>query len=333
MSGWALWIHGVRPVHELVEVAKAAEDHGASAVLIADELIERDIYVTLTAIATATARIPLVPAITNPHTRHPIATAVALATLDEVAPGRVVAGLGVGGNLIFGPMGRVPSKPFTALAEAVDVIDRLLGGETVNHEGEFAVSETAIPWASGRLPIGIAGRGPRVRGLAADRADWVIMAGHPIEHAPALVAELRARAAGSGRDPLVIWNPSLAWRPQDIDTLRALYAFITVDLPAADRQELGLTDELVTRLRAEVHQHGHEAAAYLVPEAVLARYSISGPREELVRRLATGVATVRPTMVTFQAFEYTREFVGEIAEVAEEAGLEPAADHQPSPVL
>jgi 5,10-methylenetetrahydromethanopterin reductase len=328
MSGWALWIHGVRPVDELVTVARAAEDHGASAILIADELIERDIYVTLTAIATATQRVTLAPAITNPHTRHPIATAVALATLAEVAPGRVVAGLGVGGNLIFGPMGRVPAKPYTALAEAVDVVDRLLAGETVNHTGEFTVSETTLAWSSGRLPIGIAGRGPRVRGLAADRGDWVIMAGHAIDNAPAFTAQLRARAAESEREPLVIWNPSLAWRPQDIETLRALYAFITVDLPPEDRQALGLTDELVAQLRDEVHRHGHEAAAHLVPEAVLSRYTISGSRADVVARLATGVGEVQPAMVTFQAFDYTAEYVAEVAELARDAGLEAAPDTQ-----
>ncbi len=325
MSGWALWIHGVRPVHELVEVARAAEGYGASAVLIADELVERDIYVTLTAIATATERIPLVPAITNPHTRHPIATAVALATLAEVAPGRVIAGLGVGGNLIFSPIGGTPAKPFTALTEAVDVIDRLLAGETVNHEGEFTVAQTAIPWTSGRLPIGIAGRGPRVRGLAADRGDWVIMAGHAIDQATALTARLRARAAESGRNPVVIWNPSLAWRPQDIEALRALYAFITVDLPAQDREELGLTSELIAQLRDHVHSHGYRAAAHLVPDTVLARYSISGPRAALVKRLSAAVKEVQPAMVSFQAFDYTREFVAEIADVAREANLEPTA--------
>jgi 5,10-methylenetetrahydromethanopterin reductase len=326
MTGWAVWIHGIRPVSDLVEVAREAEEQGAAALLIADELTERDIYVTLTAIAAATERIALVPAITNPHTRHPIATAVALATLEEVAPGRVVAGLGVGGNLIFGPLGRVPARPFTALAETVEVVDRLLGGELVDHEGEFTVSHTEIPWSPGPLPIAVAGRGPRVRGLAADRADWVILAGHPIESAARLTHELRARAAGSGRDPLIVWNPSLAWRPQDIDTLRGLYAFITVDLPAHERQELGLTDEFVDSLQTEVHWRGHEAAARLVPDAVLTRYSLSGPRDHVIGRLADEVERVRPGIVTFQTFEYTRAFVAEIAALATEAGLSCAAD-------
>lgn len=327
MSGWAVWIHGIRPVKELVDVAREAEELGASALLIADELTERDIYVTLTAIATATERIPLVPAITNPHTRHPIATAVALATLEEVAPRRVVAGLGVGGNLIFGPMGKVPARPFTALAETVDVVDRLLSGEVVDHNGEFTVAHATIPWSSGRLPIAIAGRGPRVRGLAADKADWVILAGHPIEYAARFADELRVRAASLGRDPLIVWNPSLAWRQQDIDALRGLYAFITVDLPAAEREELGITDEFIAKLQAEVHQRGHEAAAHLVPDSILARYSLSGDRDYVIGRLADEVERVRPSIVTFQAFEYTRAYVAEIARLATAAGLTSATDH------
>ena len=158
-TGWALWIHAVRPVPELVRLAQHAEALGASALLVADEGIDRDLYVTLTAIAVATSRILLVPAITNPHSRHPVATAAALASLAEVAPGRVVTGLGAGGNLVFGPMGINPSRPYSALAESVDVIRRLLNGEVVHHDGEFTTVNASIAWSSGPLPLAIAGRG------------------------------------------------------------------------------------------------------------------------------------------------------------------------------
>src|SRR5579875_1100690 len=102
---WGVWLHAVEPVPELVRLAVAAEDHGAAALLLADEGIDRDLYVTLTAVAVATRRLALIPAITNPHSRHPVATAAALGSLAEVAPGRVMAGLGAGGTLVFGPMG------------------------------------------------------------------------------------------------------------------------------------------------------------------------------------------------------------------------------------
>jgi hypothetical protein len=155
----------------------------------------------------------------------------------------------------------------------------------------------------------------------------VILAGHPIEYAARFADELRVRAAGLGRDPLIVWNPSLAWRQQDIDALRGLYAFITVDLPAAEREELGITDEFIAKLQAEVHQRGHAAAAHLVPDSILARYSLSGDRDYVIGRLADEVERVRPSIVTFQAFEYTRAYVAEIARLATAAGLTSATDH------
>lgn len=316
MTRWALWIHGVRPVGELVAIAQAAERQGAAALLLADEGIERDIYVTLAAIALATRRIALVPAITNPHSRHPVTTAVALATLAELAPGRVVAGLGVGGNLVFGPLGLRPRRPFTALAETVEVVDRLLAGEAVDHEGEFT-ARAAIPWSPERLPIGIAGRGPRVRRLAAERADWVILAGQPVDAVADLIAGIREH----GRDPTVVWNPSAAWREEHVEELRGHFAYITVDLPADERAALAVTDDRVAALREAVHRRGPAAAAVLVPDAVTERYAITGDTDEVADAIAATVAQARPDIVAFQAHEYSAAYVEEVAEVAARAGL------------
>jgi 5,10-methylenetetrahydromethanopterin reductase len=308
-----------------VELAKVAEDLGAAALLLADEGIDRDIYVVLSAVAVATRRIMLVPAITNPHSRHPVATAAALASLEELAPGRVVAGLGAGGNLVFGPMGIHPARPYTALVEAVDVIDRLLAGEIVEHHGQFSASHAVIDWSPRRLPIAIAGRGPKVELLAAQRADWMIVAGKAADEFPSLVAELRGRR-GDRPGPGVIWNPLAAWRPEHVQEVRSHFAYMTVDLPRAERTALGVTDEQVAQLREIVHNEGPAAGAHLVPDALTRRFAIVGSRDEVVRRLDEGRRAARPELVAFAAHEYTAEFVRDVAEIASEAGIGPRAD-------
>src|SRR5207244_12625039 len=88
-------------------------------------------------------------------------------------------------------MGLAPHRPFAALAECVEVVDRLLRGEAVDHQGEFAVRGGALPWSPGTLPLAIAGRGPRVEHFAARRADWILLAGRAIQKLPALVEALR----------------------------------------------------------------------------------------------------------------------------------------------
>src|SRR6185503_20379737 len=160
-SRWGLWLHAERPLTELAALAEAAEGLGAAAILLADEGTDRDLYVTLAALAQRTRRVLLIGAVTNPHSRHPVATAAAFGALAELAPGRVVAGFGAGGSRVFGPLGLRPARPFTALRECVEVVDALLGGEIVEHVGEFEV-HGGLSWTPGRLPIAVAGRGPRV---------------------------------------------------------------------------------------------------------------------------------------------------------------------------
>jgi 5,10-methylenetetrahydromethanopterin reductase len=323
---WAVWLHAVRPVPELVRLAVEAEDLGAAALLLADEGVDRDLYVTLTAIAVATRRLALIPAITNPHSRHPVATAAALGSLAEVAPGRVVAGLGAGGTLVFGPMGLAPARPFTALAEAAGVIDDLLAGKTVDHAGEFRTSQARLDWASGRLPVAIAGRGPRVERLAAERADWVIVSGKPVTEIGAFTRTLRDRAATAGRQPRIAWNPMVGWTPGHIDGIRPHLSYMTVDMPAAWREQLGIDDDLVARLRATLASEGPDAAARLVPDSVLDVFAITGDRASVVRRLATAIEEAAPDLVAFGPHEYTTRHLGDIAELAAEAGLRASAE-------
>ncbi len=341
--GWGVWLHGVRSVPELAALARHAEQLGARAVLLADELVDRDIYVSFAAIAAVTEHVMLVPAITNPHSRHPVTTAVALASLAELAPGRVVTGLGVGGNLVLRPLGLDPARPYTALTETADVIGRLLDGERVHHHGEFTVDGAQVPWATGRLPLAVAGRGPRVERFAARAADWMILAGKPLADLAAIAAEVRsapgrgsAGAPGAldgavgadgaaGRGPArLAWNPAVAWRPQDVAAVRSHFAYMTVDLPAAWRQRIGIGDDVVAALRATLAADGPARAAALVPDAVLEAFAIIGDRPTVVRRLRDVVAQVRPELVVLDAGEYTDEFLDELADVAGAAGLQHA---------
>ena len=89
---WGVWFEPTQPVRRLVELARLGESLGAEMCFVADEGTERDVYVALTAIVEATG-LTVAPAITNPFSRHPVATAAAIATLAELAPGRVMHGL------------------------------------------------------------------------------------------------------------------------------------------------------------------------------------------------------------------------------------------------
>jgi 5,10-methylenetetrahydromethanopterin reductase len=289
----------VRPASELARLGAAAEALGAAAILVADEGTDRDLFVTLAGLAERTRRALLIGAVTNPHSRHPVATAAAFASVAELAPGRLVAGFGTGGTRVFGPMGISPRRPFSALAECIDVVDALWRGETVDHVGEFCVHGAALPWSPGALPIAVAGRGPRVERLGAERADWMLLAGRPVARVAELVERLRGMGlAARGSQPAIAWNPNAAWTEAMQREVRAHLAYMLVDTPAEER-----------------------AAMAEQPDLLLERYAITGERRDVVARLAQLVRQVRPELLVFDADDYSVGFLESAASVAVDAGV------------
>ena len=90
------------PVPEVVEWARAVERHGYDILGISDsQSISRDVYVTLGHCATATERIRFGSRVITPVTRHPAVAASAAATLEELAPGRTMIGIGSGDSAAY----------------------------------------------------------------------------------------------------------------------------------------------------------------------------------------------------------------------------------------
>jgi 5,10-methylenetetrahydromethanopterin reductase len=191
------------PVSQLCERAQLAESCGFNAVWLADERFYRDVYGALTAIALATSRVVIGPCVTDPFTRHPALTAMAIATLDEISHGRAVLGLGAGISG-FSELGIRPTRSARVIREAIALIRALLRGDQVDVAGE------AIAFHNGRLsfrpiradiPVHIASNvrfGQRAAGAAADGA--IMEACGSVAEALAFAAEVERGARSAGRD-------------------------------------------------------------------------------------------------------------------------------------
>src|SRR6202049_4811928 len=81
-------------VKDVVTWAIRAEDLGLESVWVHDSYFERDPISFLSATAAATRRIGLGAGALNPYTRHPFVVASTLASLDNLAPGRLSPHLG-----------------------------------------------------------------------------------------------------------------------------------------------------------------------------------------------------------------------------------------------
>ncbi len=320
---WGIWLQPVSPACDLVEIARVAEQEGATTVLVADEGTDRDLVVTMTAILLGTRRLVVGAGITNPWSRHPVTTAAAFATLDELAPGRVILGMGAGGTRVIGPLGIDAARPYTALTEATSTIDRLLAGERVDHAGIHHAVGARLPWASGRLPLAVAGRGPRVEEWAIRTADWLLLNAKPVDELPDIVASVRARAAAVGRQPRVGWSAYLGPTEAIVARIRPHFTYTTVDMPAATREALGITDEDVQRVRDTMHTEGIEAAGRHVPRSVVERAAIVGADDTIVERLASVIERARPDMFLLSLHDHAdaRSFIPHAAALLRRAGI------------
>jgi 5,10-methylenetetrahydromethanopterin reductase len=176
---------------------RRAEELGWDAAFQPDsQLRRRDTYVLLAAAARATERIVLGPLLANPVTRHPTVTASSIATIDELAPGRVLLGWGVGDTAVR-LAGLRPAR-MKELEASTRLVRALLDGAAVD---VGAARPARLPHHR-PVPIWIAAGGPRTLRMAGGVADGVfIRVGTHPANIEASVTAVRQGAAEAGRDP------------------------------------------------------------------------------------------------------------------------------------
>ena len=139
---------------------------------------------TLTAAALATSRIRIGTLVASPNFRHPVPFAKELMTLDDIAEGRLIAGIGAGGDgwdaTALGQTEWSAHERADRFEEFVSMLDGLLTQPQTNHVGRFysADEARALPGCIQypRVPFAIAAGGPRGMQLAAKfAAIWVTL--------------------------------------------------------------------------------------------------------------------------------------------------------------
>jgi probable F420-dependent oxidoreductase len=189
--------HGVE---RTISLTRQAEEGGFGYGWLFDShILWADPYPILTLMAVNTTTMRLGTCVTNPATREPTVTASALAALDEISGGRMDLGIGRGDSAR-----RVMGKPPTTLArleEATNLIRDLVEGRSAQQDG----TTIRLPWTRGdRLPVWIAGYGPKALELIARIADGVILQLADVDLIRWFVAQLRDYAQKAGRDPAAI---------------------------------------------------------------------------------------------------------------------------------
>lgn len=166
------------PAPFVVEVAQRLEGNGLDQLW----LIEDCFFTTAPSLAATafahTERLQVGIGILPAVARNAAVTAMELATLAQLGPGRLIAGIGHGVQEWMEQMGARPSSPLTALDEVMRCVRRLLDGETITFEGRHVqLTDVALQPAPDIAPPLMAGvRGPRSLALAGRVADGLVLA-------------------------------------------------------------------------------------------------------------------------------------------------------------
>jgi 5,10-methylenetetrahydromethanopterin reductase len=195
------------PIAQMVERARLAEANGYDTLWVADERFYREVYATLAVLAQHTTRVRLGTCVTDPFSRHPALTAMAIATLDEISGQRAILGFGAGISG-FTELGIVRKKPAAAVREAIHVVRELLKGGTVDFHGDvigFSNGKLSFKPVRSEIPVYVASNGPLGQRMTGAVADGAIMEGcGSVEEVKAFRALLADGASRKGRDPAAV---------------------------------------------------------------------------------------------------------------------------------
>jgi alkanesulfonate monooxygenase SsuD/methylene tetrahydromethanopterin reductase-like flavin-dependent oxidoreductase (luciferase family) len=241
------------PYAEIARYFRLAEELGFASAWVNDDLMVPDYsdfepWTLLGALARDTARIRLGTMVTAITFRHPAFLATQITTLDQISDGRVTVGLGSGGPPhpygAFSQHEWSPRERVERLDEHAAILDALLRGERVTHDGQHYPIQDALlpsPVQRPRPPLVIAAHGDRALRVAARYGDgWNTLGGQPFpagldpaQRLPLAEAVSRTRKLGErlddicieiGRDPGTIQRSVLALCPNP-DPFSSLDAF------------------------------------------------------------------------------------------------------------
>ncbi len=200
-------------LREVIAAARQAERLGYDSVWVAEDVwTGRDAITVLTAIALNTERVRIGTCLVGATTRHPVLTAMTFNTLREVAPGRLVLGLGYASGWL--PTLSVQQEahdasPLRTMREAVTTVRSLLAGGEAPWGGGARGMIVPRPWFDGiieshreAVPVYMGAVGPKMTRLAGEVADGLLLEMELFRpFIPARLKEFHSGARSAGKDP------------------------------------------------------------------------------------------------------------------------------------
>ena len=328
--------------------AVLAEQMGFDQVWMVDsQLIASDIFVCMALAAEHTTRIRLGTGIAVVDTRIPPVIAHSIATINQLAPGRVTLGIGAG-HTAWRTMG-IPPVPIRAFRHCVEVCQGLLAGHSVQYRARgrqnpirFQDTDNGYINIADRIPLFLAASHPRAQALAGELGDGVITlsvlesqslknnlaavskgwdlraGGKPRDYAAVtlgVACVLRAGEAANSPRVLTRVGPRVAvalhYAHEQSRQGSEVPAFIAPYLSAAYQRYL---DERWAQMHATHSRQLHPGEdAFITPDAIKA-LSLTGTREAIIERIKDLEAAGLTQFVISPPWNYVEESIVEFAQ-------------------
>jgi len=292
----ALYLQDAHDLQDGLDYVRYAEQRGFEAVWQAESRLVRDAIVPMAAYAAVTENIKVGSGVINNWTRNIGLLAATFLTLDDLAPNRIICGIGAWWDPLARNVGIDRRKPLTAMRETVELLRRLLNMERVTFHGEFHhVDGIELDVVHGRreprdVPIMIGATGEKMMELCGEIADGVVLNYCvPPEYNDRALESLERGARRSGKTLNDLDRPQLVVcsvnsnRDQAIDTTRELLTQYLAQQPHIAKAS-GVSQNVVTEIQSilgwpatkeQIHR-----AKHLVPDDLIDQITASGTPDE-----------------------------------------------------
>ena len=296
MERVALYLQDSHDLRDGLEYARYAEAHGFEAVWQAESRLVRDAIVPMAAYAAVTERIKVGSGVINNWTRNIGLLAATFLTLDDLAPNRIICGIGAWWDPLAKNVGVERRKPLLAMRETIEVMRRLLRMENVTFHGEFHhVTGIELDVVHGRreprhVPIYIGATGDQMMELTGEIADGAVLNYCvPPEYNDKALELLDKGAKRAGRRAEDLDRPQLVVCSVDDDRKKAIEAAkVLLTQYLAQQPHIakasGVSEDIVKKVQSVLGwpatiEQVHQAMQY-VPDEFVLKISATGTPDE-----------------------------------------------------
>jgi 5,10-methylenetetrahydromethanopterin reductase len=297
----SLYLQDAHDLRDGLDYVRYAEEKGFYSVWQAESRLVRDAIVPMAAYAAVTENIKIGSGVINNWTRNIGLLASTFLTLDDLAPDRIICGIGAWWDPLAANVGIERRKPLTAMRETVEVMRRLLNMERVTFDGEFhQVKGIELDVVHGRteprhVPIYIGATGPKMMELTGEIADGAVLNYCvPPSYNDMAMDRLEAGAKKAGRSLDDIERPQLVVcsvdhdREAALDTSRELLTQYLAQQPhiaKASEVSQDIVDEIQSILGWPATHEQIQEAKHFVPDELVERITASGTPEDARRKV------------------------------------------------